>query len=284
MKSPAIKNIDMNSYGKLITGLVAAWFVFALSASALFWFKNDANRVGIAVAIAALVPILIFAVWFGASEKFRKFALSLDPQILTLAQTWRIVGFTFVLLEARGVLPAIFAWPAGYGDMTIGATATFAAWKLANPVRRNRFILWQLLGITDLGHCSGPGHDGRTAQPARPFDGRHDGVAVKPHSDVPGAAVLHPSSDLYRPGSGVEGCFRRQGGQRQSRAVLRNLRARERERIRAGSQSRKRMVSRKKKKITVSAIRQPTSFNFDIWTSSQHCFFAITTFAFGEEA
>lgn len=44
------------------------------------------------------------------------------------------------------------------------------------------------------------------------------------------------------------------------------------------------MVSRKKKKTTVSVIRQPTSFNFDIWTSGQHCFFAITTFAFREEA
>ena len=79
------------------------------------------------------VPIVVFALWFAASEKFRQFALSLNPQILTLAQTWRIVGFTFVLLEARGVLPAIFALPAGYGDMAIGATATLAAWKLANP-------------------------------------------------------------------------------------------------------------------------------------------------------
>ena len=145
-----MKTLNIESYGKLTTGLIAAWFVFALSASALFWFKNGANRIGIAVAVAALAPILIFALWFGASEKFRKFALSLDPQILTLAQTWRIIGFTFVLLEARGVLPAIFAWPAGYGDMAIGATATFVAWKLASPIRRNRFILWQVLGITDL--------------------------------------------------------------------------------------------------------------------------------------
>ena len=122
-----MKNLTMKSYGKLTTGLVAAWFVFALSASALLWFKNDANRIGIAVAIAAVAPILVFAAWFAASEKFRRFALSLDPQILTLAQTWRIIGFTFVLLEARGVLPAIFALPAGYGDMTIGATATLVA-------------------------------------------------------------------------------------------------------------------------------------------------------------
>jgi hypothetical protein len=52
--------------------------------------------------------------------------------------------------RARGVLPAIFAFPAGYGDIVIGATAAFAAWKLAEPAHRTGFILWQLLGITDL--------------------------------------------------------------------------------------------------------------------------------------
>jgi hypothetical protein len=42
------------------------------------------------------------------------------------------------------------------------------------------------------------------------------------------------------------------------------------------------MVCRKKKKATVSAIRQPTSFNLDNGTSSRLCFFATTTFAFGK--
>jgi hypothetical protein len=140
----------MKNYRNLTVGLIAAWFLFALSASALQWFRNDANRVGLAVAFAAVTPILLFVLWFATSDKFRQFALSLNPQILTLAQSWRIVGFTFVLLEARGILPAIFALPAGYGDMGIGATATLVAWKLANPARRNSFITWQLLGIADL--------------------------------------------------------------------------------------------------------------------------------------
>ena len=163
MKKPTVK-----SNGKFSAGLVVAWFAFALIASDLLWFKNDANRLGIAVAAAAATPVLAFAAWFAASEKFRKFALSLDPQILTLAQTWRIVGFSFVLLEARGVLPAIFALPAGYGDVTIGATATFAAWKLASPMRRNRFILWQVLGITDLVTAVGLGTTARLLSPHGP--------------------------------------------------------------------------------------------------------------------
>jgi hypothetical protein len=121
-----------------------------LSASALHLFKNDSGRIGLEVGIAALAPIVLFSVWFATSESFRRFALSVNPRILTALQTWRLVGFAFVLLEARGVLPAIFALPAGYGDMAIGATATLVAWKLADPSHRNSFIFWQFLGILDL--------------------------------------------------------------------------------------------------------------------------------------
>jgi hypothetical protein len=160
-----MKNSDTTSYGKLTAVLIAAWFVFALSASLLHWFKNGANRIGLAVAVAAVVPIVVFALWFATSEKFRRFTLSLDPRTLTLAQSWRIVGFTFVVLEARGLLPALFALPAGYGDMAIGATATLAAWKLANPARRSSFVLWQLLGIADLVAAVGLGTTARLISP-----------------------------------------------------------------------------------------------------------------------
>ncbi len=138
------------TYGKLTVGLIVAWFIFAASASAADIFTNASNGIGVAVGLAALVPILVFAVWFGASTSFRQFTLTLNPSILTVIQSARIFGFTFVLLQARGVLPAVFALPAGYGDMFIGATATLVAWKLASPAYRNRFILWQLLGVADL--------------------------------------------------------------------------------------------------------------------------------------
>src|SRR5438876_4421341 len=113
----------MKNYGKFIAWLIAVWFLFVLSASALHLFENNSNRIGLADAIAAVTPIVVFFLWLAASESFQRFAFSLNPRILTSAQAWRMVGFTFVLLEARGALPAIFALPAGYGDMAIGATA-----------------------------------------------------------------------------------------------------------------------------------------------------------------
>ncbi len=158
----------MKNYGKLTLTLIAVWFIFALSASALHLFRNDAQRVGLAVAFAALTPILIFAAWFSFSENFRQFTLSLNPRILTATQTWRLIGFTFVLLQARNVLPAIFALPAGYGDMFIGATATLVAWQLATPSHRNSFIFWQLLGITDLVTAVSLGTTARLIDPSGP--------------------------------------------------------------------------------------------------------------------
>jgi len=140
----------MKNYGKLTLGLIVGWLVFAFAASALRLFTNDSNRIGFAVALAASVPILIFAFWFAMSRGFRNFTLSLNPRALTVAQTGRILGFVFVLLEARGALPAVFAKPAGYGDMLIGITASLVGFTLAEPKHRSSFIGWQVLGITDL--------------------------------------------------------------------------------------------------------------------------------------
>ena len=102
----------MSKYGKITAGLLVVWFVAVLWASAARLFLNPLAQFGVGVAVAAAVPLIVFSLWFAASEGFRNFALSLDPKTLTSVHVWRIVGFTFVLLQARNVLPAIFAWPA----------------------------------------------------------------------------------------------------------------------------------------------------------------------------
>jgi hypothetical protein len=138
------------SYGRLTTGIIAAWFVFALSASALHAFETAPNAPPIPVGASALTPIIVFLIWFAASASFRRFALSLNPVTLTFVQSWRIAGLTFLSLYAAGLLPGFFALPAGWGDMAIGATAPWAALKLTNFSRRRGFIFWQILGMIDL--------------------------------------------------------------------------------------------------------------------------------------
>ncbi len=140
----------MSKYAKLTGGIIAAWFVFSLGASALQLYTNAPNRPPLPLGLAALTPIILFLAWFFSSAEFRHFALSLNPRTLTVVQSWRIEGFTFLALAAYGILPGLFAFPAGWGDMAIGVTAPFVALGLAVPGHRKSFILWQILGIVDL--------------------------------------------------------------------------------------------------------------------------------------
>lgn len=142
--------MNTQRYGKLTAGIVAAWFVFALAASALHLFRAGPDAPPLALGLGGLIPIVLFFLWFAISDGFRQFALSLNPRTLTLVQAWRVGGFVFLVLSTYGILPALFALPAGWGDIAIGATAPLVAIKLANPEHRKSFIVWQILGIFDL--------------------------------------------------------------------------------------------------------------------------------------
>ncbi len=171
------------SYGKLTAGLIAAWFIFSLSASALHLFRTDPNQPPLPLLLAVLTPIAIFALWYWNSKSFREFVLSLSPQTLTLVQAWRIAGFVFLVLYAYRVLPGVFALPAGCGDVAIGATAIAVATKLANPDHRRGFILWQLLGITDLVTAITLGAAGRFLVPQDSLSS--NGITTAPMTVLP---------------------------------------------------------------------------------------------------
>jgi hypothetical protein len=142
--------MNNTAYAKLTSGLIAAWFLLALAASALHLFVADASQPPIALGLAVLLPLTVFFVWFATSPSFRSFTLSLSPHTLTLVHSWRIAGFTFLALYSAGLLPAVFALPAGLGDIAIGLTSYLAAQWSTNFHRRRRFIVWQVLGIFDL--------------------------------------------------------------------------------------------------------------------------------------
>jgi hypothetical protein len=172
------------SYGRVTAGLIAVWFVFALSASALHVFKTD--LLPVALGLAVTIPIVAFLLWFATSAAFRQFALSLNPRTLTFVQSWRVAGFTFLVLYAAGILPGVFALPAGLGDIAIGATAPLVAIKLGNFNHRRGFIFWQILGISDLVMAVTLGTIARLISP----DGVGTGVmTVLPLSLIPTFAV-----------------------------------------------------------------------------------------------
>jgi hypothetical protein len=140
----------MSRYGKLMAGLVGVWLVWSVAASALHFYKAGPDGYPLRVGLAAIIPIALFLVSFFRSQRFREFTLALNPRSLTMAQSLRVQGFVFLVLASYGILPRVFAWPAGWGDIFIGATAFLVALNWANAGHRRSFIFWQLLGIADL--------------------------------------------------------------------------------------------------------------------------------------
>jgi hypothetical protein len=59
-------------------------------------------------------------------------------------------GTAFVAIMALGHLPALFALPAGLGDITAGIAAPLAAYKIAHGGSRRAALWFNAFGMTDL--------------------------------------------------------------------------------------------------------------------------------------
>src|SRR5262249_61358959 len=77
------------------------------------------------ILLAFVGPPLIFAAAYRASRGFREFVLGIDLRLLTAVQSWRVIGVMFLVFYAYGLLPGLFAWPAGIGDFAVGLAAPF---------------------------------------------------------------------------------------------------------------------------------------------------------------
>src|SRR5271167_1023962 len=69
---------------------------------------------------------------------------------LTLPQIFRVVGVNFLIVMALGKLPAVFALPAGLGDIAIGVEAIFVARSLRRGVVSRGTVWFNILGLVDL--------------------------------------------------------------------------------------------------------------------------------------
>lgn len=136
-----------------VTLILAAWFLLVVSLGAAGGFIARPGTPPLAIAIGVGAPLLLFFAGLRLSQSFREFVLSLDLRFVAGIQAWRWAGLGFLSLYAYNVLPAIFALPAGLGDMAIGFTAP---WMILALVRRpdfaasTTFFRWNVLGILDL--------------------------------------------------------------------------------------------------------------------------------------
>jgi hypothetical protein len=130
--------------------VLAAWFTFSLTAS-LNGFFNSGHKPPIQLGAAVAFPVILYFVLIRAWPAFGEYLLTINPRVLTLVESSRVMGVVFIILYAKNLLPGQFALPAGIGDVAVGITAPFVAAYLA---RRNvplwPFVAWTIFGMLDL--------------------------------------------------------------------------------------------------------------------------------------
>ena len=132
---------------------LAAWFLVVVLFGAVGAFAGPPGKPPLPIGIGVAAPLLLFFAWMRLSQSFREFVLSLDLRLIAGMQAWRFGGLGLLFLYAHNVLPAVFALPAGLGDMAIGVAAPWmmlALVRQADFATRAAFIGWNLLGILDL--------------------------------------------------------------------------------------------------------------------------------------
>jgi len=147
-KVPAVSGL-----GTFVAVFFLGWLalIFVLAARGAFVAPQGAPP--LALLIGLLTPLSLFLLGYRTIPPLREFILSADLRLIVGMQAWRWAGFGFLTLYFYGVLPGIFAWPAGLGDMAIGVTAPLV---LAALLRRpgfaasKSFVAWNLSGILDL--------------------------------------------------------------------------------------------------------------------------------------
>jgi hypothetical protein len=153
MLAPAL-SVPVTRTGRptVILGVVlVAWLGVVAALATAGQFVTPAGQPPLPLLAAVLLPVAVFIAAYASSAGVRDYVRSGDPALLTTLQSWRILGGTFLVLLAFGLLPDAFAVPAGWGDLAVGVTAPFVARLALEHGRGGRvFVLWQLLGILDL--------------------------------------------------------------------------------------------------------------------------------------
>jgi hypothetical protein len=168
---PAVAGLALHS-GALAAGLgrrtantVAAvagaawggWLVACglLAAAGAFRQEPDVARPWFGLAFAATLVATLLAARVPVVRRI--LADPGAPARLAWPQTLRAVGGIFLVVLALGKLPAVFAVPAGLGDIAVGVAAPFVARRLARGGYRRGAVWFNALGILDLTVAVGTG-------------------------------------------------------------------------------------------------------------------------------
>jgi hypothetical protein len=137
----------------ILGGLLAIQFAVAYLVGTQHLLVNTSGGFFAPIVLTVVVPVLTFLGAFALAPKFRSFVLAQNPRTLTLIQLWRVMGFGFLTLYAINHLPAVFAIPAGFGDIMVGLLALVMVHRLDRDpdyVTAPGFTRFHLFGLADF--------------------------------------------------------------------------------------------------------------------------------------
>lgn len=133
---------------------LAAWLGLALllAPAPASLAGRDPYSITPLIPLFAVVPPLLAAAWFARSPALRAVLAAVPVSALVGIQVYRLIGAVFLVLLVRGVVPAHFALPAGWGDVAVGLAAPLVALALARGIRGAAALglAWNAFGLLDL--------------------------------------------------------------------------------------------------------------------------------------
>ncbi len=135
----------------LFAAILLGWFAVALVLSSAGFYHVTAHGIP-TVQYGLFLPILIGVVLIWRSKLVGRILDAVPQPWLVGVQFYRALGVVFLILYAAGELPALFAWPAGIGDIAVGLSAPFVGLAYARAPREAAGVVrgWNVLGILDL--------------------------------------------------------------------------------------------------------------------------------------
>ena len=123
----------------------AAWLIGVAVMAAAGFFPSTRIPAALTVTLAVGYVVLL-------SPTFRTVIAGIPQHWLIGIQTFRILGGVFLIRYFNGELPALFAVPAGVGDVLTGIMAPLVAywWLVGKPYARSAAIAWNVFGMADL--------------------------------------------------------------------------------------------------------------------------------------
>jgi hypothetical protein len=133
----------------VIAGLgLAAWLLFTSIAAQRGFYLPPPTPAIPPVGVQLVLALVGMSLCLLVSPSLR--GLLTDQRNLIRLNVWRLVGGVFLGLMVAGQVPALWAVPAGVGDVLIGATAFWVAGGLAAPGGKRRALIFNWLGLLDL--------------------------------------------------------------------------------------------------------------------------------------